>query len=93
MNAYRLFALLLIVVAAASIALQIHHYRRGVISLARAVTASVARSGFIVLGVIYATDMIRRWPRAPLAGLAIVGAGIFLHLANNILENVRGREG
>lgn len=89
---YQVFALILIVLAAASIGLQLYHYRRGVISARRAATASIARFGFVVLGLLYATDAIARWPRAPIYGLAIVGIGIFLHLANNILENVQRRE-
>ena len=93
MESYRALALLLIAVAVGSIALQYRHYRRGVISARRAITASIARFGFVVLGITYATGLAERSTRTPLIGLAIVGAGIFLHLGNNILENLTRRDG
>jgi putative membrane protein len=74
---------------AARAGLQLMHWRRGRISTAQAVTGMIARSGFLVLGVIYVTDLIVRYPRAPLLGLAIVGGGIFLHLTVNIISNIR----
>lgn len=49
----------------------------------------IARAGFLFLGILYAFGLVYRWPRAPLIGLGIVGAGIVLNLAAGIIENVR----
>jgi hypothetical protein len=82
---------LLIAAALISLSLQVMHWRRGRISTAQAVTGMIARGGFLVLGIIYVTDLIIRYRRAPLVGLGIVGAGIFLHLTVNVLSNMRRR--
>lgn len=84
-----LWGMVLIVAAVLSLGLQAMHWRRGRISTAQAVTAMLARSGFLVLGVIYVTGLVERWPRAPFIGLAIVGIGILLHLTANVVHNVR----
>jgi hypothetical protein len=89
MDRPELWGWLLIAAALISLGLQLMHWRRGRISTAQAVTGMIARSGFLVLGVIYVTDLIVRYPRAPLLGLAIVGGGIFLHLTVNIISNIR----
>jgi hypothetical protein len=89
MDRPELWGWLLIAAALISLGLQLMHWRRGRISTAQAVTGMIARSGFLVLGVIYVTDLIVRYPRAPLLGLAIVGGGIFLHLTVNIISNTR----
>jgi hypothetical protein len=83
---------LLIVAALVSLALQFMHWRRGRITTAQAVTAMIARAGFLVLGVIYVSPLIVRHPRAPLLGLAIVGGGILLHLTVNVIHRMRGGE-
>lgn len=84
---------LLIAAAVTSLGLQLMHWRRGRISTAQAVTGMIARSGFLVLGIIYVTDLIIRYPRSPLLGLAIVGGGVFLHLTMNVIASIRrGRD-
>lgn len=89
MDTYRALSLVLIAVAVLSIALQVRQYRRGVYSLRRALTGSIARFGFLVLGVMYAAGLVQRWPRAPFIGIGIVVLGIVLHLGNNIFENAQ----
>jgi hypothetical protein len=89
MDTYRALSLVLIVAAILSIALQYRHYRRGVYTKRRAIAGIIARSGFLVLGVIYATGLVQRWPRAPFVGLGIAVLGVVLHLVNNIVENAR----
>ena len=89
MDRYRALSLVLIAVALLSIALQVHQYRRGVYSGRRALTGSIARFGFLVLGVMYATGLVQRWPRAPFVGIGVVVLGVILHLGNNILENAQ----
>lgn len=83
---------LLIAAALISLSLQVMHWRRGRIGAAQAATAVLARSGFLLLGVIYVAGLVERWPRAPLLGLAIVGVGIFLHLTVNVIRNIRRRD-
>lgn len=80
---------LLIAAALISLTLQVMHWRRGRISAAQAGTAVLARSGFLLLGVIYVFGLVERWPRAPLLGLVVVGTGIFLHLTVNVIHNLR----
>lgn len=93
MDRPELWGWLLIAASLGSLALQYVHWRRDRITTAQAATAMFARSGFLVLGVVYVTDLVARWPRAPLLGLAIVGAGIVLHLTVNTIQNLRRRDG
>ncbi|MEX1184480.1 MAG: hypothetical protein WEF86_14810 [Gemmatimonadota bacterium] len=79
----------LIAAALLSLGLQVMHLRRGRITAMQAGTGMIARGGFLLLGVIYVTGLVERWPGAPLFGLAVVGIGIFLHLAAGILQNLR----
>jgi phosphate/sulfate permease len=89
MMSYRVMAWVLIAVAVLSIALQVYQYRRGLYSARRALTGSIARFGFVVLGVTYAAGLVQRWRYAPLIGLGIAMLGFILYLANNRLENVQ----
>ena len=92
MISYRVMAMVLIVVAVLSIALQFHQYRRGIVSGARALTGSLARFGFVVLGVVYLTGWVARWRYAPLVGIGIVVIGFVLYRAIGKLENPQRRQ-
>lgn len=83
---------LLILIAAAGLALQARHWQRGRLTAGQAVTGMIARGGFLLLGIIYVAGLAETWRRAPFYGLAIVGLGIFLHLAVNVYHRIRGPE-
>jgi hypothetical protein len=93
MNRPELWGWLLIVAALGAVSLQLLHWRRGRISAARALTGVLARTGFLLLGIIYVTDLIVRYPRAPLYGLSVVGVGILLHLLAGVVERHRRATG
>ena len=89
---YRTLSVILILGALLSIGLQYRHYRRGVFSRRRAITGSIARFGFLVLGVMYLTGLAQRSRYAPFVGIGIVVLGVILHLGNNIIENAQRRQ-
>lgn len=89
MNSYQTWGWLLVAVAAITIGLTVHRYRRGLITTLQFGVAMIARLAFLFLGVVYVTELIVRYPRLPLAGLFVVGLGIFLNLAVNTWERVR----
>ena len=84
------WGIVLIVAALLSLGLQLMHWRRGRINAVQAATGMLARAGFLLLGVVYVAGLVERWPRAPFIGLAVVGIGILLHLAANVVQNLRG---
>ena len=89
MDRYEVWGAILIVAALVALALQYHHWRRGRLSTAQMLAGGVARLAFLFLGIVYATDLIDRWPRLPIAGLFFVGIGIFLNMAVNVLTRLR----
>lgn len=89
MERYDVWGGILIIAALISLALQVHHWRRGRLTTAQFAAGSLARAAFLFLGIIYATDLVARWPRLPIAGLFIVGIGIFLNMAVNVLHRHR----
>lgn len=83
------WGMILAVAALVAIGLQVRRWRAARITTLQFAAGMVARAGFLVLGILYASDLVYRWPRAPLLGLGIVGAGIVLNIAAGIIENIR----
>ncbi|HEX6307404.1 MAG TPA: hypothetical protein VFZ69_04395 [Longimicrobiales bacterium] len=81
----------IVLVAAALIAVGLHvrRWRLGRITGLQFWAGMIARLGFVVLGLMYATGYVDRSRRAPIWGLAIVGIGIVLNLLAGILAGVR----
>lgn len=84
------WGIILTVAALVAIGFQIHRLRTAQITTLQFAAGMVARGGFLLLGILYASDLVYRWPRAPLIGLGIVGLGIVLNLVAGIIETVRG---
>lgn len=84
-----MWGLVLIAAALVAIGLQFRRWRQARITTVQFAVGFVARAGFLFLGIIYVSDLIYRWPRAPLIGLGIVGVGIALNLVVGIADNVR----
>jgi hypothetical protein len=80
---------ILSIAALVAIALQVRRLRSHQITVLQFAAGMIARAGFLLLGLLYATELVYRWPRAPLIGLGIVGAGIVLNLTAGIIENIR----
>lgn len=83
------WGIILSIAALVAIALQVRRLRSHQVTVLQFAAGMVARTGFLLLGIVYATELIYRWPRAPLIGLGIVGAGIILNLTAGIIENIR----
>ncbi|HSJ29879.1 MAG TPA: hypothetical protein VK933_00500 [Longimicrobiales bacterium] len=83
------WGIVLLVAALIAIGLQVRRWRARRITTLQFAAGLIARGGFLVLGILYAFRLVYRWPRAPLVGLAIVGAGIVLNLAAGIIDNIR----
>lgn len=75
--------------ALVAIALQIRRLRSRQITILQFAGGMIARVGFLFLGILYAAGLVYRWPRAPLIGLGMVGAGIILNLTAGVIENIR----
>jgi hypothetical protein len=88
-SSYEVWGLILIVVALATIVLQIRRFRTGRLSRLQLAAGMIARLGFLFLGILYATDLVAEHRRAPFIGLGIVGAGIALNLVAGVVENIR----
>lgn len=84
-----MWGLVLIAAALVAIGLQFRRWRQARATTVQFAVGLVARAGFLFLGIIYASDLIYRWPRAPLVGLGIVGLGIALNLVVGIADNIR----
>lgn len=84
-----------VLTAAAVIALFLHtrRWRRGQVTSLQYGAGLIARAGFLVLGLLYATGLVYRWSRAPVYGLGVVGAGIVLHLTAGVIDNIRRARG
>lgn len=83
------WGVVLTIAALIAIGLQIRRLRSAQITTIQFAAGMIARGGFLILGILYASDLVYRWPRAPLIGLGIVGIGIVLNLVAGIIENVR----
>lgn len=83
------WGLVLITAALVAIALQFQRLRTHRITGLQFAAGMIARAGFLLLGILYATELVYRWPRAPLVGLGIVGVGIVLNLTAGVIENIR----
>lgn len=83
------WGLILIIAALVAIAFQVQRLRTHQITGLQFAAGMIARGGFLLLGILYATDLVYRWPRAPLIGLGIVGVGILLNLTAGVIENIR----
>jgi uncharacterized protein with PQ loop repeat len=83
------WGLILIFAALVAIALQFRRLRTHRITELQFAAGMIARVGFLLLGILYATDLVYRWPRAPLIGLGVVGVGIVLNLTAGVIENIR----
>lgn len=83
------WGIVLTVAALVAIGLHVRRLRAARITMLQFAAGMVARGGFLILGILYASDLIYRWPRAPLIGLGIVGIGIVLNLLAGIIENIR----
>ena len=83
------WGIILVAAALVAIGLQVRRWRAARITALQFAAGMVARAGFLFLGILYASDLVYRWPRAPLLGLGIVGVGIVLNLAAGIIENIR----
>jgi uncharacterized protein with PQ loop repeat len=83
------WGIVLTVAALIAIGLQVRRLRAAQITTPQFAAGMVARGGFLILGILYASDLVYRWPRAPLIGLGIVGLGILLNLVVGIIENIR----
>lgn len=83
------WGIILLVAALVAIALQVRRWRAAHITTMQFAAGLVARAGFLFLGILYASGLVYRWPRAPLLGLGIVGLGIVLNLTAGIIENLR----
>jgi Kef-type K+ transport system membrane component KefB len=84
-----MWGVVLIIAALIAAGLQFRRWQQARITALQLAVGMVARGGFLFLGIIYATGLIYRWPRAPLIGLGIVGIGIVLNLVTGILDNIR----
>lgn len=89
MNSYEIWGLVLIIVTLVTVFLLIRRFRAGRITTLHLVAGLIARAGFLLLGIVYVTEIIDRNRRAPIYGLAVVGAGIALNLLANVIENIR----
>jgi hypothetical protein len=89
MDRYEVWGAILIVAALVALAIQYHHWRRGRLSTLQMLAGGVARLAFLFLGIVYATSLIDRWPKLPLAGLFVAGIGIFLNMAVNVFTLLR----
>jgi hypothetical protein len=83
------WGVILSIAALVAIALQIRRLRSQRITILQLAAGMFARVGFLFLGILYATGLVYRWPRAPLIGLGIVGAGIILNLTAGVIDNIR----
>lgn len=83
------WGIILVGAALLAMGLQVRRRRAARITTMQFAAGMVARAGFLILGILYASDLVYRWPRAPLLGLAIVGVGIVLNLTAAIIENIR----
>lgn len=83
------WGVVLTVAALVAIGYQVHRLRTARITTLQFAAGMVARGGFLLLGILYATDLVYRWPRSPIIGLGVVGAGIVLNLIAGIIENFR----
>ena len=83
------WGIILLVAALVAIGLQVRRWRARRMTTLQFAAGLIARGGFLILGILYAFGLVYRWPRAPLIGLGIVGAGIVLNLTAGIIENVR----
>jgi hypothetical protein len=83
------WGVILIIAALVASGLQVRRLRSHQITGLQFVAGMIARAGFLFLGILYATDLVYRWPRAPLIGLGIVGIGIILNLTAGVIENIR----
>lgn len=83
------WGIVLVIASLVAIGLQVRRWRTHQVTTMQFAAGIVARAGFLFLGVIYAADLIYRWPRAPLIGLGVVGLGIALNLTAGIIENIR----
>jgi hypothetical protein len=80
---------LLIAVALVTLFLQFRRFQRGQATLLQLGAGTIARLGFLFLGIIYVTGYVEQNRRAPLIGLGIVGVGIALNLVAGIMDNIR----
>lgn len=83
------WGVILIVAALIAIGLQVRRLRSARITNLQFAAGLVARLGFLFLGILYASGLVYRWPKAPLLGLGVVGGGIVLNLIAGIFDNIR----
>lgn len=83
------WGIVLLLAALVAIGLQVRRWRARRLTTLQFAAGLIARMGFLFLGILYAAGLVYRWPRAPLIGLGIVGAGIVLNLAAGIIDNIR----
>ena len=83
------WGLVLLLAALVAIGLQVRRWRTRRMTTLQFAAGLIARVGFLCLGILYATGLVYRWPRAPLIGLGIVGAGIVLNLTAGVIDNIR----
>lgn len=83
------WGIILLAAALVAIGLQVRRWRAAQITTLQFGAGLIARVGFLVLGILYASGLVYRWPRAPLYGLGIVGIGIVLNLTAGVIENIR----
>jgi hypothetical protein len=83
------WGIVLTVAALVAIGLQVRRLRSARITTLQFAAGMIARGGFLMLGILYASGLVYRWPRAPLIGLGIVGIGIVLNLVAGIFDNIR----
>lgn len=83
------WGIVLTAAALVAIGLQVRRLRSARITTLQFAAGMIARGGFLILGILYASGLVYRWPRAPLIGLGIVGIGIVLNLVAGIIENIR----
>ena len=83
------WGIVLLLAALVAIGLQVRRWRARRLSTPQFAAGLIARAGFLFLGILYASGLVYRWPRAPLIGLGVVGAGIVLNLVTGIIDNVR----
>ncbi|HEX2167313.1 MAG TPA: hypothetical protein VHG09_08810 [Longimicrobiales bacterium] len=83
------WGIILLIAALIAIGLQVRRWRAAHISTLQFGAGMIARAGFLFLGILYASGLVYRWPRAPLYGLGVVGFGILLNLTAGVIDNIR----
>jgi len=78
MSQYGMGGLILIVLALLNVALRLYLLRSGRVSRKRALPGLFAAIGFIGLGVVYATNMVVRYPAAPVIALSLSVVGFIV---------------